>query len=116
MSNPGTAGSPTRTTGPRASPALRGLVDEACRDVGRDPAADRADGGGVRPAARRRRPGPGRERGCAIPPIDGAPGAIADALRAFAREGIAHVQLVLDPITIDAIRGRAPVLAELDRG
>ena len=64
--------------------------------------------------------GAGRLQGvsadAAIPPIDGDPAALADALRGFAREGIAHVQLVLDPITLDAIRAVAPVLAELDRG
>ena len=36
-------------------------------------------------------------------------------LRAYAREGIGHVQLVLDPITRESIEGFAPVLAELDR-
>ena len=51
-----------------------------------------------------------------IEPLTGSPVEMADTLRAFAREGIAHVQLVLDPITTDAIRGLAPVLAELDRG
>ena len=38
------------------------------------------------------------------------------ALRAFAAEGIEHVQLVLDPITVESIRTVAEVLRELDRG
>ena len=99
----------------RASPRLRGLVDEACRDVGRDPAAVertvaalvRLPGGGGRLQGSSRRPR--SRRSTAIR------SALADALRGFAREGIAHVQLVLDPITLDAIRAVAPVLAELDR-
>ncbi len=95
---------------------LRGIVDEACRDVGRDPAAvERTVAALVRLPG-----GAGRLQGssapAAIPPLDGDPAALADALRGFAREGIGHVQLVLDPITLDAIRAVAPVLAELDRG
>ena len=41
---------------------------------------------------------------------------LADALREFAGAGMQHVQLVLDPITVEAIEEFAPVLAELDRG
>jgi hypothetical protein len=40
---------------------------------------------------------------------------MAEELRAYAREGIGHVQLVLDPITRESIEGFAPVLALLDR-
>jgi hypothetical protein len=40
---------------------------------------------------------------------------MAEVLRAYAREGIGHVQLVIDPITVESIRAFAPVLAELDR-
>jgi hypothetical protein len=39
---------------------------------------------------------------------------MAETLRAYAREGISHVQLVIDPITRDAIEAFAPVLAVLD--
>jgi hypothetical protein len=91
-------------------------VDEACRDVSRDPAAvERTVAALVRLPG-----GAGRLQGstgqAAIPPLPGDPAALADALRGFAREGIDHVQLVLDPITLDAIRAVASVLAELDRG
>jgi hypothetical protein len=37
-------------------------------------------------------------------------------LRGFAAEGIGHVQLVIDPITLGSIRAIGPVLADLDRG
>jgi alkanesulfonate monooxygenase SsuD/methylene tetrahydromethanopterin reductase-like flavin-dependent oxidoreductase (luciferase family) len=101
---------------PAGIPRLRDLVDEACRDVSRDPAAvERTVAALVRLPG-----GAGRLQGstpqAAIPPLPGDPAALADALRGFAREGIDHVQLVVDPITLDAIRAVAPVLAELDRG
>ena len=38
-----------------------------------------------------------------------------DGLRGYAAQGIGHVQLVLDPITVGSIRALAPVLTELDR-
>ena len=41
---------------------------------------------------------------------------LAAAMRQYAAAGISHVQLVLDPITVEAIEEFAPVLAELDRG
>ncbi len=101
---------------PAGIPRLRDLVDDACRDVGRDPAAvERTVAALVRLPG-----GAGRLQGsteqAATPPLPGDPPALADALRGFAREGIDHVQLVLDPITLEAIRAVAPALAELDRG
>jgi probable F420-dependent oxidoreductase len=100
---------------PDGVPPLRDAVDEACREVGRDPAeVERTVALQVRlPGGR------GRVQGDAIQglvePISGSAAEMAEALRAFAREGIAHVQLVVDPITTDSIRALAPVLAELER-
>ena len=54
---------------------------------------------------------PARPKAEAIP---GDAETLAAALRAFAAEGIGHVQLVLDPITADSIRALAPALALLD--
>ena len=94
---------------------LRDVVDAACLDVGRDPAdIDRTvavmvhlPGGG------------GRVQGGYVEnppqPLEGTPETMAEALRAFAREGISHVQLVLDPIDADSIRTVGSVLTELDR-
>ena len=95
---------------------LRRLVDDACRDVGRDPAAvERTVAALVRLPG-----GAGRLQGSTtqddIRPLDSDPAALADALRAFAREGIAHVQLVLDPITRESIETVAQVLVDLDQG
>jgi hypothetical protein len=49
-------------------------------------------------------------------PLAGSPAAIADALRGFAREGIAEVQVVHAPNTVRGIEAFAPVLEELDKG
>lgn len=48
-------------------------------------------------------------------PLEGDPAEMADVLSAYAREGIGHVQLIQDPITIDSVRALEPVLRELDR-
>jgi alkanesulfonate monooxygenase SsuD/methylene tetrahydromethanopterin reductase-like flavin-dependent oxidoreductase (luciferase family) len=93
---------------------LRDKVDAACRAVGRDPAeVERTlaifvsfPGGRGRPLGNLRRP--------EADPISGAPEILAAALRAFAAEGVAHVQLVLDPIDERTIRALAPTLALLD--
>ena len=97
-------------------PILR-QVDEACRAVGRDPATLEKTSavfvgmpGGI-----------GRltkydEREVAAPAIEGSPAELAAKLREYADLGVAEVQLVVDPITIESIRALAPMLAELDRG
>jgi probable F420-dependent oxidoreductase len=100
---------------PDGVPAVRAIVDEACRDVGRDPAeVERTVAVLVQlPGGTGRLSGDASQ--AAIPPVQGPPAEMAETLRGFAREGIAHVQLVLDPITLESIRALAPVLAELDR-
>jgi probable F420-dependent oxidoreductase len=95
---------------------LRAIVDDACADVGRDPAAvDRTCALLVGfEGATGRVSGDAGE--AAMGALQGSPEQMAEALRAFAREGISHVQLVMDPITLASIRAFAPVLTELDRG
>jgi hypothetical protein len=41
---------------------------------------------------------------------------MAEVLRRYAAAGISHVQLVLDPITVDSIAECAPILEALDKG
>ena len=96
-------------------PHLR-AVDEACRRVGRDPTeVERTVAVLVQLPG-----GTGRVMGdttqAAIPPLQGTPVEIAKRLREYAYLGVAEVQLVVDPITSEAIQSLAPVLAELDKG
>ena len=58
----------------------------------------------------------GRRPRHGIAPLDGdAGGARRQRSARSPREGIAHVQLVLDPITLESIRALAPALEALDR-
>jgi alkanesulfonate monooxygenase SsuD/methylene tetrahydromethanopterin reductase-like flavin-dependent oxidoreductase (luciferase family) len=101
---------------PAGVPALRAIVDDAARDVGRDPAAiSRTVAVLVRlPGGAGRVEGSGQAQ--AVRPLEGPPEVIAEGLRAYAREGIDHVQLVIDPITTASVRALGPVLRELERG
>ena len=93
---------------------MRDAVDAACRAAGRDPAEVArtvallvAFAGAT-----------GRQSGDVTEedpdPIKGTPELVAAALRSFAAEGVSHVQLVLDPITIESIEALRPALTELD--
>jgi probable F420-dependent oxidoreductase len=97
------------------APILREL-DEACRKVGRDPATlEKTSAVLVQlPGGKGRIMGDTTQKD--VPPVEGSPAEIADRLRDYAALGLAEVQLVVDPISIDSIRALRPVLAELDRG
>jgi alkanesulfonate monooxygenase SsuD/methylene tetrahydromethanopterin reductase-like flavin-dependent oxidoreductase (luciferase family) len=95
---------------------ILGQLDEACRAVGREPSdVERTSAVLVRLPG-----GTGRVMGDTtqkdVPPIEGTPAEIAGRLRDYAALGLAEVQLVVDPITVESIEALAPVLAELDRG
>jgi alkanesulfonate monooxygenase SsuD/methylene tetrahydromethanopterin reductase-like flavin-dependent oxidoreductase (luciferase family) len=102
---------------PAGVPRLRALVDDACVAVGRNPAdVERTVAVQVRMPG-----GTGRIMGdtdprMAVSPLAGSPEEIAAGLRAYAAEGIGHVQLVVDPITEASVAGLAPVLELLDQG
>jgi hypothetical protein len=93
---------------------MRDAVDAACEAAGRDPAdVERTvallvafPGAAGRQLVDRTDPD--------VPPIDGRPEALATALRGFAAEGVAHVQLVLDPIAPETVAALAPMLEQLD--
>jgi alkanesulfonate monooxygenase SsuD/methylene tetrahydromethanopterin reductase-like flavin-dependent oxidoreductase (luciferase family) len=93
---------------------LRAKIDAACVAASRDPAAvERTIALFVAfPEA------VGRSRGDLTAPdttpLSSDPAQLADALRAFAAEGVGHVQLVLDPITSETIAALAPTLERLD--
>jgi probable F420-dependent oxidoreductase len=100
---------------PEGIPALRTLVDDAARAAGRDPAdIERTVAVQVQlPGGTGRIMGDTARRQ-AVTPLTGTADEIAEELRAYAREGIGHVQLVVDPITSDSIEALAPVLEALD--
>jgi probable F420-dependent oxidoreductase len=84
-------------------------VDAACEAVDRDPATL------PRTAAIKIEVGPHAPSTMSAPPIRGTPEELADALRAHAEAGIAHVQVWLEPNTVDGIKAFAPVLELLDQ-
>jgi alkanesulfonate monooxygenase SsuD/methylene tetrahydromethanopterin reductase-like flavin-dependent oxidoreductase (luciferase family) len=92
---------------------LRDKIDAACRAVGREPAeVERTLALLVNfPGAKGRSLGDLKD-----PDVEGIPSdpaTLAAALRAFEAVGVAHVQLVLDPINAETIAGLAPTLKEL---
>jgi alkanesulfonate monooxygenase SsuD/methylene tetrahydromethanopterin reductase-like flavin-dependent oxidoreductase (luciferase family) len=87
---------------------LRALVDEACTEVGRDPdTLERTVTVGVNPTA-------GRGNADASV-LAGSPEMLAEALRAFAQEGISHIQIWFEPMTLASIEAFAPTLKLLGR-
>ncbi len=102
------------TSRPSEVPPLRGAVDAACREVGRDPATlgrtmtVLVDFVGTPDLpARLIRPDSAPE------PIVGSPAEIAATLRAFAAGGISHIQVMLQPNTLEGVERFAPVIEEL---
>lgn len=95
---------------------LAAIVDEAARDVGRDPGEIRRT-----VAVLVQLPGGhGRTMGdtsvaTRIRPLEGSPERMADELRAYAAAGIDEIQAVLDPIDRASIERFAAVLSVLDR-
>ena len=91
---------------------LRDRIDDACRKAGRDPAE-------VERTLALLVAFPGAlGRGSAVTeaqpdPIDGDPATLVPMLRGFAEAGVAHVQLVLDPITVESIAALEPTVAAL---
>jgi alkanesulfonate monooxygenase SsuD/methylene tetrahydromethanopterin reductase-like flavin-dependent oxidoreductase (luciferase family) len=90
-------------------PQLRDTIDDACQAVGRDPSTvERTVAVLIRLPG-----GTGREQGDRVsaPPVP-----VEEAARVLlqlASHGVAHVQLVLDPITVESIEALAPMLSEL---
>ena len=96
---------------PDVIPPLRAKVDAACAAVGRDPATLLRT---INPLVRFPLPGarPDPPDG---EPLRGNAAQLAEAFRGFAREGINHVQVLLNPNTIAGLEALAPVLDLLDR-
>jgi alkanesulfonate monooxygenase SsuD/methylene tetrahydromethanopterin reductase-like flavin-dependent oxidoreductase (luciferase family) len=93
---------------------LRAKLDAACAVAGRKPTdVERTVAVLVRlpGAANQHREADASEQ---VTPLEGSPDQIADALREYARQGIGHVQLVIDPITEASLEALGPVLQKLD--
>lgn len=97
-------------TGNRASgfPPLSAAVDEACRAVGRDPMT-LARTVSVLVGL----PGHGPIFGVAAPPVSGDADELAEELDAYARAGVSHVQLRIEPNVPRSIEVFARVLERL---
>ena len=91
--------------------ALRDTVDVACEAVGRDPSEVQRTAALLVsfPDAVGRRTAFGA---APIEAIASDPAALAEALASFADAGVSHVQLVLDPITVDSIERLAAVVEQ----
>ena len=94
---------------------LRERVDAACRQAGRDPATIGRTAAVFVDMAPGRRASPPLPPHWTFEPLAGSPERLAEELRAYAREGISHVQLWLEPNTLESIEAFAPVLELLDR-
>jgi probable F420-dependent oxidoreductase len=100
-------------TGNRASglaPLLK-AVDAACVAVGRDPQTLERTASVLVGL-----PAHGPIYGVAAEPLSGSPEELAAEFRAYARAGISHLQLRVEPNTPAGIEQVAPVLESLDRG
>ncbi len=87
---------------------LLGKLDAACAAVGRNPSEiERV--GMVMTDLSGERVEPDGPRG----PVSGSPEEIADAFRAFARQGISHIAIASDPDGIEAVDRLVPVLEAL---
>lgn len=95
-------------------PPLRERVDAACRAAGRDPETlQRTATVLVKTSAEPSQP---LAPHWTFEPLSGDPGAIAAELHAYAAEGISHIQMWLEPNTIESIEAAARILDAFDRG
>jgi alkanesulfonate monooxygenase SsuD/methylene tetrahydromethanopterin reductase-like flavin-dependent oxidoreductase (luciferase family) len=94
---------------------LRDRVDAACREAGRDPATLGRTAAVLVDMAPGRRTSPTLPPHWAFAPLSGPPERLAEEIRAYATEGIGHVQLWLEPNTLESLEAFAPVLDRLDR-
>jgi alkanesulfonate monooxygenase SsuD/methylene tetrahydromethanopterin reductase-like flavin-dependent oxidoreductase (luciferase family) len=88
-------------------------LDTICAAVGRDPSEVSRTAAVLvtAPGGSKRSSGANHERQALG--ISGSPEEVASRLRAFHDVGIAHIQVVLDPITPAAIEWLAPVIHQL---
>lgn len=98
---------------------LRPVVDEACRREGRDPATlERTVTALVADASADpwwdKLPTENWVEEGPLKPLTGAPEAIAETLLEYAREGISHLQVCLEPTNVETIEAFGRVLETID--
>jgi alkanesulfonate monooxygenase SsuD/methylene tetrahydromethanopterin reductase-like flavin-dependent oxidoreductase (luciferase family) len=98
---------------PDRMPALRELVDGACLGVGRDPTTLERSVSIMVDQTGTKEIGPSMKPDTADP-LTGSPEEIAAGIRAFAAEGVGHLQMYLIPNTISSIERFGAVLEALD--
>lgn len=104
---------------PHMVPPMRQAVDAACAKAGRDPATllrtvtTVVDLTGVKTA---RIDNAWTRVIASVAPATGTSDELAETLRGFARNGVNHIQLLLEPCSMAAIDAFAAVLERLDRG
>jgi probable F420-dependent oxidoreductase len=97
--------------------AVNARVDEACRDVGRDPASlARIIGIQVDLLNASRQPVQPRQWVMAPWPLTGTPEELAAQVRSYAEARVEHLMVWIDPVSLAGIEAFAPVLEMLDRG
>ena len=106
---------PSTKNSPAGVAPLRDRVDAACRDAGRDPATLGRTVAVLVDMAPGRVAAPPIPAHWAVSSLTGPPERLAEELRAYAREGIGHVQLWLEPNSLESLEAFAPVLELLDR-
>ena len=89
---------------PGRLPAVLGTIDAACE------AAGRSEGEVAYTIAHLLQFGTAPQRRNSLNPVTGSPAAMADSLNRIATAGVAQVQLVLDPITVESIEAAGGVL------
>jgi probable F420-dependent oxidoreductase len=99
---------------PEGFAALRGRIDQAIAETGRNPDEIEATAAVLvnLPGATRRVMGD--TYNADVPPVQGSPADIASQLEAMAAAGATHLQLVVDPITLGSIETLAETLTVLD--
>ena len=107
---------------PQGLIATRPLVDEACEEVGRDPAT-LARTGGVLIAEEGAEPWwdiapidniPATMGAPVLKPLNGTPADSASVLRMYVDEGVSTIQIHLDGVTAKTIEKLVPVIEAFD--
>ncbi|HJS71492.1 MAG TPA: LLM class flavin-dependent oxidoreductase [Acidimicrobiia bacterium] len=89
---------------------LNEIVDQACRDVGRDPSDIERTAAIYVQLARGTGRRAGSEEKQAGQPITGAHETVASEIAAFEGAGLSHIQVVLDPIDAKAVEELAEIV------